>query len=93
MKSMKLSAANIPGTIKAVSITTSHSDESNKKQAELSVKVGGKNFGSRKNLVNDMTKYTFTGTSAASGEIEINWKSGSEGLSYFIRSVEVIYQK
>lgn len=93
VKSMTLSSEDIPGTIKAVSITTSYSDKNNALKAELSVTVGGKNFGSRKNIVNKMTKHTFTDSSPASGKIEIKWTSKDKKISYFIKKVEVVYQK
>lgn len=93
VKSMSLSTKDVPGTVKSVSVTTSYSDEKNAAKAELSVKIGGVSFGTKKTLVNDMTKYTFNDSITASGEIIITWKSLSDKLSYFIRDVEVVYQK
>ena len=90
---MTLSTDDIPGNIKSVSITCSYSDETNVKKAELSVKVGGETFGTRKTLINDMTTHTFTDSKPANGEIVIEWDSQDEGISYFIRNVEVIYQE
>lgn len=90
---MTLSTDDIPGNIKSVSVTCSYSDETNAKKAELSVKVGGETFGTRKALINDMTTHTFTDSKPASGEIVIEWDSQDEGISYFIRNVEVIYQE
>ncbi len=92
VKSMRLHTADIPGTIKSISITCSYSDETNAKKAEVYAKVGGVNFGTRKTVVNDMTTFTFNDSITASGEIEILWESKDSGISYFIRSVEVIYQ-
>ena len=39
-----------------------------------------------------MSTYTFTDSISASGEIELIWDSQETGISYFIKSVEVIYQ-
>lgn len=93
VKSITLSTEDIPGSIKSVSVTTSYSDETNAKEAELYVKVGGENFGTRKALINDLTTYTFTDSQILSGKIEIIWNSVSDGLSYFVRGVEVVYQE
>ena len=93
VKSITLSTEDIPGSIKSVSVTTSYSDVDNVKEAELYVKVGGENFGTRKALINDLTTYTFTESQILSGKIEICWNSISEGLSYFVRGVEVVYQE
>lgn len=93
VNSITLSTEDIPGSIKSVSVTTSYSDEANAKEAELYVKVGGENFGTRKALINDLTTYTFTESQILSGKIEICWNSISEGLSYFVRGVEVVYQE
>lgn len=93
VKSITLSTEDIPGSIKSVSVTTSYSDETNAKEAELYVKVGGENFGTRRSLTNDLSTYTFTESQILSGKIEITWNSISEGLSYFVRGVEVVYQE
>ena len=88
VKSMRLYTSDIPGTIKAVKVTCSDSDGS--KQAEVSVKVGETAFGTAQKLSNTMSTFAFTGS--ASGQIEILWNSDDTGISYFLRSVEVIYQ-
>lgn len=93
VKSIVLSCEDIPGFIKSVSVTTSYSDESNAAEAELYVKVGGENFGTRKALINDLTTYTFTESQILNGKIEIIWNSMSDNLSYFVRGVEVVYQE
>ena len=93
VKSIVLSTEDIPGSIKSVSVTTSYSDETNVAEAELYVKVGGENFGTRKSIINDLTTYTFTESQILSGKIEIIWNSISDNLSYFVRGVEVVYQE
>ena len=93
VESMRLHTADIPGTIKSISVTCSYNDETNAKQAEVYAKVGGVNFGTRKSMVNEMTTFTFNDSISASGEIEIIWESKDTGISYFLRSVEVIYQE
>lgn len=93
VKSMKLHTSDIPGNIKSVSVTCAHSDESNNLKANLSAKVGGNSFGTRKDLVNNMTTYTFTDSVNASGEIELNFVCEDDGLSFFIKDVEVVYQE
>lgn len=92
VKSIKLHTTDIPGNIKSISVVCAYSDEANQKKAELYAKVGGENFGTRKSLINDMSTYTFTDSISASGEIELIWDSQEAGISYFIKSVEVIYQ-
>ena len=92
VKSIKLHTTDIPGNIKSISVACAYSDEANQKKAELYAKVGGENFGTRKSLINDMSTYTFTDSISASGEIELIWDSQEAGISYFIKSVEVIYQ-
>ena len=92
VKSIKLHTTDIPGNIKSISVVCAYSDESDQKKAELYAKVGGENFGTRKSLKNEMSTYTFTDSISASGEIELIWDSQEAGISYFIKSVEVIYQ-
>ena len=55
--------------------------------------VNGVQFGEKKRLTNDMTKFTFSEDSLPSGKIEIVWNTLSGGLSYYIQSVEVEYQE
>ncbi len=88
---MNLWTEDITGQIKSVSVTTSDSDTV--ANSELYVLVNGVQFGDKKTPTNDMTKYTFTDSTLPSGKIEIVWNSLSENLSYYLKSVEVVYQE
>ena len=88
---MTLSTSDIKGRIKSVSVNTSDSDTID--NSELYVLVGGVQFGDIKTLKNDMTKFTFSESSLPSGKIDIIWKTNSGGLSYYLQSVEVVYQE
>lgn len=88
---MNLWTEDISGQIKSVSVTTSDSDTT--ANSELYVLVNGAQFGEKQTPTNDMTKYTFSDDTLPSGKIEIVWKSLSEDLSYYLQSVEVVYQE
>lgn len=91
VQGMKLWTDNVTGQIKSVSIATSDSDTTD--NSEVYVLVNGVQFGEKKTLSNDMTKFTFSDDSLPSGKIEIVWNTLSGGLSYYIQSVEVVYQE
>lgn len=91
VQGMNLWTKDISGQIKSVSIATSDSDTTD--NSEVYVLVNGVQFGEKKTLTNDMTKYTFSDGTLPSGKIEIVWNTLSGGLTYYIQSVEVEYQE
>lgn len=91
VQGMNLWTKDISGQIKSVSIATSDSDTTD--NSEVYVLVNGVQFGEKKTLTNDMTKYSFSDGTLPSGKIEIVWNTLSGGLSYYIQSVEVEYQE
>lgn len=91
VQGMNLWTDDISGQIKSVSIATSDSDTTD--NSEVYVLVNGAQFGEKKTLTNDMTKYTFSDGTLPSGKIEIVWNTLSGGLAYYIQSVEVEYQE
>ena len=89
------SSPSFPGTIKKVSISVSHNNNTeNPPEVEVMASVGGLPFGTRHNVTHNPdgpVPYTFSSSVDASGKIEIDIvrKKGNYGL--YISEIEVVY--
>ena len=79
------STTNIPGTITSVKVNSSVASSG---KAEISVKVGGKSWGTQTNTAITATAFDFTGT--GNGEISIELKNQVKKALY-IKSITVEY--
>lgn len=91
VRSFTLKTSDIPGSIKSVALSISHSDETNAAVCEFSATVGGKTIGTKKTITNDLTKLVISDSQGLSGEIEIKVATKSGQVCYFVRDLEVVY--
>lgn len=80
-----LSTTDIPGTITSIKVSTSGA---NSIDCNLSITVGGNNFGTSKAITNSNKVYSFEGS--ASGEIILRWDQNSSKAIY-LKKIEITY--
>lgn len=78
--------SDIPGTITSVTVNAS---TNNKGSADITVKVGSKDFGKKQQCDPDAKDYTFTGE--ATGKISINLDNTLKKKGLYIKSITVEY--
>ena len=86
-KSIVLSTSGISGNITSVKVNASVASGGS---TTLDVSVGGTTFGQQVSLTTTATEYTFTGTTATSGELVISFDQRSTSKAIYVKTITVV---